>query len=68
MKVGDLVQEWLTEQIGIVIDTRLCGDGNARFPTKGSVQVLWTKQGLSMWNNYKEWKDVRSLEIVSESR
>jgi len=63
MKVGDLVQEWLTEQIGIVVKI---GEGKRQY--KGSVQILWTKQGHSLFNGYKEWKDVRSLEVLSESR
>ena len=58
MKVGDLVQSWLTEQTGIVV----------AMGAKGGVQVLWTTQGLSMWNNYKEWKNIKSLEVISESR
>ncbi len=65
MKIGDLVHSWLTEQTGIVVATRLCDEGER---IEGSVQVLWTTQGLSMWNGYKEWKDIRSLEVLSESR
>ena len=66
MKVGDLVQEWLTEQIGIVVKI---GDRNAKGDGKGSIQVMWTKQGLSLFSDvHREWKDVRSLEVVSESR
>ena len=65
MKVGDLVQEWLTEQTGIVVATRLCDEGER---IEGTVQVRWMTQGHSMWNNYKEWKDIRSLEVISESR
>ena len=60
-QVGDLVQEWLTEQLGIVVKV----SDRKRYR---AVQVLWTTQGHSMWNGYKEWKDIRSLEIVSESR
>ena len=59
-QVGDLVQEWLTEQLGIVVKV------SDHYPK--AVQVQWTTQGLSMWNGYKEWKDIRSLEIVSENR
>lgn len=63
MQVGDLVQEWLTDQIGIVVKTRSeCDEGIIM------VQVHWAKQGLSLWNEYKEWKDIRSLEVLSESR
>ena len=65
MKVGDLVKSWLTEQTGIVVATRLCDEGER---IEGSVQVLWTTQGLSMWNNYKEWKNIKTIEVISESR
>ena len=63
MKVGDLVQEWLTGQIGIIIKL------SDHYPTLSQgVQVQWTTQGISMWNGYKEWKDIRTLEVLSESR
>ena len=63
MKVGDLVQEWLTEQIGIIVKL------SDHYPILSQgVQVQWMAQGHSMWNGYKEWKDIRSLEVISESR
>ena len=49
--VGDLVKEYLTEQIGVVIQT----DDTV-------YRVYWCVQGFSMWNDYFEWKDARSLE------
>ena len=67
MKVGDLVHSWLTEQTGIVVATRLTVPDKGEW-NEGCVQVLWTTQGLSMWSGYKEWKDIRSLEVISESR
>ena len=58
MKVGDLVQHFLTEQVGIIVQYA---------PSTQSFQVLWTTQGLSMWMNNKEWCGGASLEVVSES-
>ena len=49
--VGDLVKEYLTEQVGVVIQT----DDTV-------YRVYWYVQGFSMWNDYFEWKDARSLE------
>ena len=53
--VGDLVTECLTEQVGVVIQTG---------PT-AVYKVFWLLQGLSMWNEYAEWKDARSLEVFA---
>ena len=53
--VGDLVTEYLTEQVGVVIQTG---------PT-AVYKVFWLLQGLSMWNEYAEWKDARSLEVFA---
>ena len=50
--VGDLVTECLTEQVGVVIQTG---------PT-AVYKVFWLLQGLSMWNEYGEWKDARAWE------
>jgi hypothetical protein len=56
--VGDLVTEYLTEQVGVVIQT------DKTHPNE-QYQVFWLIQGLSMWNEYAEWKDARSLEVVA---
>ena len=59
MKIGDLVQHFLTEQVGIIVQYA---------PSTQSFQVLWTTQGLSMWKYNKEWCGGASLEVVSECR
>ena len=60
MEVGDLVKHFLTEQIGVVIDT-------TGFHT---VHVMWTTQGLSLFGpGHKEWTDRKSVEVLkNESR
>ena len=57
MKVGDLVEHFLTEQVGIV----------TKYGRNG-VQILWTTKGLSMWIGNKTWETAESLEVISESR
>jgi hypothetical protein len=52
--VGDLVTECLTEQVGVVIQADVA-----------VYKVFWLLQGLSMWNEYAEWKDARSLEVFA---
>ena len=63
MQVGDLVKHFLTEQIGIVLDT-------AYSPSSGrSYQVLWTTRGLSLFGpGSKEWCGESGLEALSASR
>ena len=64
MKVGDLVKHFLTEQIGIVIETRRNasrGYGNHR--------IIWTTQGDSLFGpGNKEWCGENQLEALNESR
>ena len=64
MKVGDLVQAFLTEQIGVVLDIK---PSTPR--TFASINVLWTTQGKSLFGpGTTEWCDERSLEVLNESR
>ena len=64
MKVGDLVQHFLTDQIGIVLSIK------PETPrTFASAHVVWTTQGQSLFGpGTKEWSDERSLEVLNESR
>jgi len=60
MKVGDLVRHNLTEQLGIILMFS---------PVHSGVQVLWTTQGLSLFNpGHKEWCSSVNLEALNESR
>ena len=64
MKSGDLVKQFLTEQIGIVLDIQ-----PATPRTFASIRVLWTTQGQSLFGpGTKEWCDERSLDVLNESR
>ena len=60
MKIGDLVQNFLTEQIGIVLSIK------PETPrTFASINVLWTTRGQSLFGlGTKEWCDGRSIELV----
>ena len=64
MKAGDLVQHFLTDQIGIVLTVK------PETPrTFASVRVVWTTQGQSLFGpGTKEWCDERSLEVLNETR
>ena len=64
MKVGDLVKNFLTEQIGIVLSIK------PETPrTFASIHVVWTTQGESLFGpGTKEWCDERSLDVLNESR
>ena len=64
MQVGDLVQHFLTDQIGIVLAIK------PETPrTFASAHVVWTTQGQSLFGpGTKEWCDKRSLEVLNESR
>ena len=64
MQVGDLVQHFLTDQIGIVLIVK------PETPrTFASVRVVWTTQGQSLFGpGTKEWCDERSLEVLNETR
>ena len=55
MQIGSIVKENLTEQVGII----------KRFGHHGQmVRVYWYVQGLSMWNDYSEWKHLHQLEVL----
>ena len=59
MKVGDLVKDFLTERIGIIIEK---GDDSFQNP---QFRVLWTTQGLSLFGaGSKEWMMWASLEAL----
>ncbi len=61
MKVGDMVRHFLTEQIGIVIETRR----GKRVPLNAA-HVLWTTQGLSLFGpGAKEWCFENSLTVLT---
>ena len=56
MKVGDLVRQCLTDQMGIVLRVK----GN-------SFQVQWTTQGLSLFaDSFKEWTSLEFVEVLNE--
>lgn len=62
MKVGDLVRSPMTEQYGVIV--RL---GEPAFGCPGSMRVVWTTQGLSMFGpGSEEWCSQKSLELISE--
>ncbi len=64
MKVGDLVKQYLTEQVGIVLDTK--PETQYMF---GSIYVLWTTRGQSLVGpGNKEWCDERGLDLLNENR
>ena len=59
MKVGDLVQHWLTEQIGIVLRI-----GSSQ--SSPTVQVIWTTQGLSLFDaGGTEWVTEAAVEVLA---
>ena len=60
MQVGDIVRSFMTEQIGIIIRI-----GEPAYGSPGSIRVMWTTQGLSMFPiGSKEWCSERNLEVV----
>ena len=60
MKVGDLVKHFLTEQIGIVMTIHNSDS------SLGSIQVLWTTQGESLFRpGGKEWCSKNSLTVLT---
>jgi len=60
MKVGDLVKDYLTERIGIIVEK---GTDPERAGERYRVQ--WTTQGLSLFRpGYKEWMMWASLEAL----
>ncbi len=59
MNIGDLVQDFLTERIGIIVEK---GDDSFQNP---QFRVLWTTQGLSLFGpGHKEWMMSASLEAL----
>ena len=61
MRTDDLVWNWMTEQIGVVVQV-----GEA-FPT--AVKVMWTTQGLSLFPpGSTEWTDPRSIELLEAKK
>ena len=62
MQVGDLVRHFLTEQIGIVLTVVVSKPRRSI----GSIQVLWTTQGDSLFGpGRKEWCDIKSLDLLT---
>ena len=60
MQVGDIVRHFLTEQIGIVM--RIVNADSSL----GSIQVLWTTQGESLFGpGTKEWCSKNSLTVLT---
>ena len=57
MKIGDIVKEHLTEQVGII--KKVGNNINNKM-----VRVYWYVQGSSMWNDYSEWKNTDQLEVI----
>ena len=57
MKIGDIVKEHLTEQVGII--KKVGNNINNKM-----VRVYWYVQGSSMWNDYSEWKNIYQLEVL----
>ena len=55
-KKGDIVRQFLTEQLGVVVKVK-----------PNSVQVVWTTKGLSMWVGNKTWESPQSLEVLDEA-
>jgi len=64
VQVGDLVKQFLTDQIGVVLAIE------PETPrTFASIHVLWTTQGQSLFGpGTKEWCDERSLDVLNASR
>ena len=61
MKVGDLVKHFLTEQVGIVLETR-----KGTRVSLDAVHVLWTTQGLSLFGpGNKEWCFEHGLAVLT---
>ena len=62
MQVGDLVKHFLTEQIGIVLTVVVSKPRRSI----GSVHVMWTTQGDSLFApGTKEWCGEESLEHLT---
>ena len=61
MKVGDLVQHFFTEQIGIIMR-------HSEQNILNSIEVSWVTGGLAQWPAGPHWCSPKSLEVISESR
>ena len=58
INVGDVVQHFLTEQLGIVIAIGAAG-----------YKIVWTTKGQSLFGpGNTEWCSWKSLEVISASR
>ena len=63
MKAGDIVRHFLTEQIGIIIRI-----SEPAYGCPGSIRVMWTTQGLSLFDpGTHEWCSQRNLELLTSS-
>jgi len=63
MKVGDVVQHFLTEQLGIIVEA--VRESEHEVAWMGTYHVMWTTQGQSLFGpGTKEWCDGRSIELV----
>ncbi len=61
MKVGDLVQHFLTEQLGIVLEVKDTGYAGP----ENHYHVVWTTQGNSLFGpGTKEWCSWSSIDLV----
>ena len=64
MRTDDLVWNWLTEQIGVVVQV-----GEESFGCRSAVKVMWTTQGLSLFPpGSTEWTDPRSVEPLEAKK
>ena len=61
MQIGDLVQHFLTEQLGIIIEINECYET--------SYYILWTTQGESLFGpGTKEWCGWSSIDLIGKSQ
>ena len=71
MRVGDLVRNNLTDQIGIIIEESVI-DGFRSTSKKiwaHSIRVLWTTDGDSLFGaGSREWTGPTHVEVINESR
>ena len=76
MNIGDLVRNYMTEQIGIVVDESCTvydnGDGLTESQKPHSFQVMWTTHGdeYSTFGTVGtlEWTGPTFVEVISEGR
>jgi len=65
VQVGDLVQHFLTEQLGIIIDVKDEGGGTGVLIT-AQYHVLWTTQGQSLFGaGNKEWCSWSNIDLAA---